>query len=232
VLPAGANGDVTSRVVNPMSQYDYKPEYKRNLPHIQPPGATLFVTFRLANSLPQTVLRQLQEEAASREKQITLVAAAHEQDKLLYQERKRQFGQWDSSLDKTISGQSWLRQPEIADMVAGSLHYRHGKSYKLDTFCIMPNHVHTVFTPLKKQEDYYALHTILHSLKRHTARQGNKILGREGQFWHHESYDHVVRDHHEWERIVRYVLYNPVKAGLVSSWEDWRWTYLRVFELM
>ena len=30
-----------------MSQFDYQESYDRNLPHIQPPGATLFVTFRL-----------------------------------------------------------------------------------------------------------------------------------------------------------------------------------------
>ena len=31
-----------------MSHFDYKPFYRRNLPHIQPSGATFFVTFHLA----------------------------------------------------------------------------------------------------------------------------------------------------------------------------------------
>ena len=35
-----------------MGNLDYKPDYRRNLPHIQPPSATFFVTFRLAGSLP------------------------------------------------------------------------------------------------------------------------------------------------------------------------------------
>ena len=65
------------------------------------------------------------------------------------------------------------------------------------------------------------------SLKRYTARQCNDILGREGQFWQHESYDHVIRNQAEWERIIKYVLDNPVKAGLVEKWDDWPWTYLR-----
>jgi REP element-mobilizing transposase RayT len=212
-----------------MSQYDYKPDYHRNLPHFQPPGATFFVTFRLANSLPLTLLRQLKEEAEEREQQIRLSAAATKQVELLYLEWKRQFGRLDDALDKANNGQSWLSQPKIAAMVAESLHYRDGKVYDLEVFSIMPTHAHVVFTPLAKETgEYHALQTILHSLKRHTARQGNQILGREGQFWHHESYDHVIRNGQERERIVKYVLNNPVKAGLVECWEDWPWNYLNL----
>lgn len=218
-----------------MSQYDYKPEYKRNLPHFQPPGATLFVTFRLADSLPLTVLKQLKKQAAEREKQINLISDGVEQASfgveqasLIYQERKKQFGRWDEVLDRAATGPHWLQQPEIAAIIVESLHYRDGKVYDLDTFCIMSNHAHVVFTPLEKEEGiYHPLQMIMHSLKRHTARQGNKILEREGNFWHHESYDHVIRDRLEWERIVRYVLNNPVKVGLVASWQDWLWSYLK-----
>jgi hypothetical protein len=47
------------------------------------------------------------------------------------------------------------------------------------------------------------------------------------EFWAHESYDHYVRDADEWERIVAYVLNNPVKAGYVANWREWRWNYRR-----
>ena len=47
--------------------------------------------------------------------------------------------------------------------------------------------------------------------------------GIQGQFWQHESYDHVVRDEAELLRIRRYVLNNPVRAGLVQQWDEWPW---------
>jgi hypothetical protein len=72
-----------------------------------------------------------------------------------------------------------------------------------------------------------ALSLILFSIKRYTAREANKILGRKGAFWQHESYDHVVRDGNELSRIIRYVKENPVKAGLVNDWKDWKWSYVR-----
>ncbi len=67
----------------------------------------------------------------------------------------------------------------------------------------------------------------MHSLKRYVASEANQLLGREGTFWQHENYDHVVRDEGEWRRIVKYVINNPVAAGLVKQWEDWEWTFCK-----
>ena len=107
------------------------------------------------------------------------------------------------------------------------MHYRDGKVFDLHAFCIMSNHVHAVFESLSRAECHSDLHKIMQSLKRHTARQANQILGREGAFWQDESYDRVIRDNEEYARIIYYVLENPVKAGVASKWEEWRWTYCK-----
>lgn len=65
------------------------------------------------------------------------------------------------------------------------------------------------------------LTVIMHSLKSYTAHEANKLLARSGQFWQHESYDHWVRDDDELERIVAYIIGNPVKAGLAEKPHDW-----------
>ena len=64
----------------------------------------------------------------------------------------------------------------------------------------------------------------MHSLKSYTANRANEILGRTGQFWQHESYDHWVRDVDELERVADYNRMNPVRAGLCSRPVDWRWS--------
>jgi putative DNA methylase len=51
------------------------------------------------------------------------------------------------------------------------------------------------------------------------------MLVRNGAFWHNESYDHVVRDEGEFERVLLYIRNNPVKAGLVSEGGLWPFTY-------
>ena len=71
------------------------------------------------------------------------------------------------------------------------------------------------------------LAAIMQSLKGYTARRANQIIGRTGRFWDTESYDREIRDAEEFRRVVRYVINNPVKAGIVPSWEDYKWTYLK-----
>ena len=84
----------------------------------------------------------------------------------------------------------------------------------------------TLRTPLQDTTGcYYALPRILHSLKGYTAKKANQVLGREGQFWQRESYDHIVRDRDEQLRIRRYILNNPVRAGLVDHWTEWPYSY-------
>jgi putative transposase len=119
----------------------------------------------------------------------------------------------------------------VAEIVAEALHYRDGKVYRLHAFSIVPNHVHVVFKPLPVIGSDYpadqALASIMQSLKGYTAFKCNRLLGREGEFWAHESYDHFIRDSHEWHRILAYVLNNPVKAGYVERWREWKWSYCR-----
>jgi REP element-mobilizing transposase RayT len=211
-----------------MSTLEYKISYRRHLPHFQPPGATLFITFRLADSIPKEVLKQLATETEQVETVLAGISDPQERERQAYLEQRRLFGKWDIVLDSTTSGPTWLREPKIADLIVESLYYRHNRVYDLDAFCVMPNHVHVVYIPLRKEDDsYHALSAIMQSLKGRTASKANLLLGRKGDFWQHESYDHVVRDETEWRRIITYVVNNPVKANLVEHWQDWPWTYCK-----
>jgi len=203
--------------------------YRRHLPHYQPPGATIFVTWRLYGSIPRDVLEALLEEADVIERKAADISP-EKRVAWLRKERKKAFARWDAVLDRADTGPAWLSNDDIAAIVAQSLHYLNGGKYDLIAYCIMCNHVHAVFRPLPVEEDgesYYPLSSIMQSLKGYTAREANRVLGRKGRFWQDESYDHVVRDEAELERIVNYVLNNPVKAGLVESPDQWRWSYCK-----
>lgn len=202
-----------------MSNLHFREYYRRRLPHIQIAGSTYFVTFRLKDSLPKDVLEKLAEETAR------IKELPKDETDLGYRRRFRKF---DDYLDRVLCEETFLKNEQVADLVAESIHYRDGKVYDLVAFCIMPNHVHLVFMPLEKAEGvFYSLTEILQSLKRHTARQSNLILGRSGAFWQDESYDHIVRDQAELERIIKYVLNNPAKAALVDDWSKWKWFYCK-----
>ena len=93
-------------------------------------------------------------------------------------------------------------------------------------YCLMSNHVHLV-VQLPEAAGFSAAR-MMQRLKGRTALAANKLLGRPGQtFWQHESYDHVVRDAREEERVIAYVLNNPVKVSLVEEWQQWPYSYVR-----
>src|ERR1019366_5988438 len=69
---------------------------------------------------------------------------------------------------------------------------------------------------------------VMQSLKRFTAREGNRMLGLTGQpFWQDESYDRLVRNDTEFERMVHYIERNPVTDGLAGTPEEFPWSSAR-----
>lgn len=225
--------------------FDYKQFYRRKLPHRHTPGGTLFVTFRLAGSFPKTLLEHYKSEKIRLSKEITRINKLDkdvngESTESLRQFYRNWFQKFEDILHRETSGPVWLKNPEVADMVAESLKHRDGLHYDLKAFCIMSNHVHTVIKPMLSEKTLKevrgsnplrfvstepTISAIMRSLKGFTARQANQILHRSGQFWEAESYDHEVRNDEELHRIVRYVLNNPVKANLVKDWGDWKWNW-------
>jgi len=171
--------------------------YERNLPHWHPPGAELFLTWRLYGSLPRAPSEWVALPAG------------------------RAFALMDRELDAAVRGPVWLRDPRIAQLVVDTLQYGELRLglYELRAWVVMANHVHVVLLPVAP------VARISRTIKGFTSLQANRILGREGQaFWQPETYDHWVRGREELGRIIRYVEWNPVKAGLVVRPEDWTWS--------
>ena len=197
--------------------------YRRRLPHYQPKDAVLFATFRLAHSLPNEVVAQLQQESKEQESAIRKERDVGKRSFLLDAERKRYFGHFDNYLDSVMTDVRWLSVPGVADIVRNAMLFYDGKEYDVISYCLMPNHVHLVADMRRVN---VPLHRVLQQVKSFSAVKGNTLLKRRGIFWHRENYDHVVRDGEELKRIIRYVMENPVKAGLCKIWSDWKWTFV------
>ncbi len=91
----------------------------------------------------------------------------------------------------------------------------------------MPNHVHLLMdTSIQKEGDRpIKLDEIMRRIKGGSAREINQKLNRKGKLWQKDSYDYLVRDQEEWERIYAYILNNPVKAGLDDQVSKWAFSY-------
>jgi putative transposase len=168
--------------------------HERRLPHWQPEGADLFVTWRLHGCLPA-------------DRPILIGSTAG-----------KVFVAMDRELAKASIGPKWLADRRVAQVVADTLLYGEQQLhlYDLHAWVIMPDHVHILIQP------HADLSQIMKTIKGFSARQANEILGRSGEaFWQKESYDHWVRDELEFHKIVCYIESNPVSPGLVEDPEDW-----------
>jgi REP-associated tyrosine transposase len=172
--------------------------YRRRLPHWQPQGAPIFLTWRLYGSLPYRIAAP---DSASTDGERFLAI--------------------DREMDRASSGPTWLKDPRIASCFVDTLLLAEKKweLYRLFAWVVMSNHVHVLLKPRKPVRE------VTRAVKNTSAREANIILDRRGtRFWQDESYDHWVRDGKEFDRIVRYIEWNPVRAGLVESVEQWAWS--------
>lgn len=113
--------------------------------------------------------------------------------------------------------------PSVAlKQICSNILFDHGKRYDLVVGVVMPDHVHLILHPLQKSEGtWFDLSEILKGLKGASARRINQILGTQGSVWQDESFDQVIRNDREFEEILRYILENPLKAGLAAKPEEY-----------
>ncbi|MGM0588029.1 MAG: transposase [Bacteroidota bacterium] len=200
---------------------DQQHVHRRNMWHYQPPGAVFHVVIRLAHSLPRFLVDSINAgEFDLSEKTFQGWWGRELFTKDYYQHLMRQA-------PNLGYGPQWLKNPDIAELAKEALHYRDRKVYRLYAYSIMPNHIHILFRHLAKSEDEkYPLAEIIRSYKWYVARNGNKILGREGAFWGREYFDEVVTNRTSFINIARYITENPVKAYLAEHWMNWPHTWV------
>ena len=193
--------------------------YERRLPHWQPDGKSIFVTWRLWGSLPAEAWAKSRAEARRRADHRARAGGRE------CPPRGAATGEYylalDEELEKRRDGPQWLSHGPVAAAVVASLDSGSARlnHYRLHAFVVMPNHVHILIEPMISPM------RALKALKGCSARAANTILGRTGEhFWQEESFDHWVRNKAEFERIRHYIENNPVKAGLTKSAEDWPWS--------
>jgi len=138
------------------------------------------------------------------------------------------FAWFDELISQSKEVPQILHRDELRSIIAGALSYHDNIRYELLAYCIMPNHVHVLILPIINHNDtIFSPARILFTWKRFTTKAINKTLNRKGALWQKENYDRMVRDETELYNTINYIIQNPVKAGLVSQWEDWAGTYVR-----
>ncbi len=197
----------------------------RYLPHWFQPGTALFVTFRTADSMPREVVLRWRNEldAWLRERSLTPNSLTGRDASEYHRLRQRL---WHRSLDN-CHGACELKDPQIAQVVADTLLHFDSDRYDLDSFVIMPNHVHLIV----QMRGRFTLRQQAESWLRFSARRINEHYGRTGKFWQSEPFDHLIRSSEQFDYLQRYIAENPIKANLKQGeFKYWKRTVARLSE--
>jgi REP element-mobilizing transposase RayT len=85
-------------------------------------------------------------------------------------------------------------------------------------FCVMPDHVHVIVLNRR-----HPLPSVVRLIKRKTTQAVSR-LGVPRPLWQRGYYDHTIRRREGLFKTIRYVLMNPVRAGLAEDWREYRWS--------
>ena len=196
--------------------------YARNLPHWRQPGATYWLTTRLADSVPANVLREWEYD-----RRVWLKARGIEvsgrsvrwQDiahRLSAADRHRFRRHFEQRMERYLDtgwGACHLANAECVRIVRECLLSGDGETHHMGDFVVMPNHVHMLVVPVTG----HRLEDLLKRWKGATAVECNRALVRHGAFWRHETFDHIVRSLEHLAAYREYIRDNPAKAGIEVS---------------
>ena len=177
------------------------------LPHLDAGEIVQMVTFRLADSFPHQMLALWADELAHLPRDEVTT---------------EQYRRIERYIDRG-AGEAWLRDERIASLVQDALLYFDGERYHLHAWVVMPNHVHALVTTA----DSHGLPGIVHSWKSYTANRANRLLKRQGDFWHRDYYDRYIRDDRHYATAVAYIEANPVRAKLCACVNEWTFSSVR-----
>ena len=82
---------------------------------------------------------------------------------------------------------------------------------------LMPDHAHW----LLQLGELDSLVDVVARLKSASARGANRVLGGKGALWSRAFHDRAVRREEDLASIARYIIANPVRAGLVARVADY-----------
>ena len=199
--------------MEPFTPDDSLVKKRGNLPHWTQDGRMYFVTFRLADSIPEEAMKEWSDERAEwirchgmdpKEFRSELLSEEAQRD------YARRFGRRFHELLDSGFGACVLGKEKNWKVVVETMEHFEGVRYGLSGFVVMPNHVHVLIEP----REGFGLSKIMQSMKSFSAKRINLNEERTGQLWQVESYDRIVRNDREMDRYVRYIAENSMKAKL------------------
>jgi len=112
----------------------------------------------------------------------------------------------------------------VARIVINTMKTLHNENYVNSlSWVVMPDHLHWLFQLGDNSSNEFepTLSSVMKRLKAISAQSINQYLNRKGSIWQKAYYDRGLRDNEDIKQIARYIVANPLRAGLVECVEKY-----------
>ncbi|HEV2500506.1 MAG TPA: transposase [Terriglobia bacterium] len=99
------------------------------------------------------------------------------------------------------------------------------RPFFLSAWVFLPNHWHAILGPAYPM----TISEVVKSIKISSMTLINRRRDESGKLWQGRFFDRALRTVKEYGETVEYIHLNPVKAGLVSRAQDWRWSSMNEY---
>ncbi len=114
-----------------------------------------------------------------------------------------------------MRGPNQLCRLGLGDAVLAAAAHNHCKlAWHCRLMLLMPDHLHGIIAFPHEP-----------GMKRTVANWKHFLASQEKVEWQRDFFDHRLRDHHQEQEKISYILMNPVRRGLCERMEDWPWIY-------
>ena len=140
-----------------------------------------------------------------------------------YQETKQpHFVTFSTYKRRPSLDQSWIRDIFLQSLEQTRRNYH----FRIFGYVVMPEHIHL----LVSEPEVALLSKAMQALKIAVSRRSMRTR-ETGPLWQKRYHDHNVRSHESFQNKLAYMHRNPVKRGLVTRAEDWRWSSFRHYAM-
>ncbi len=101
------------------------------------------------------------------------------------------------------------------------------KPFNLIAYCLLPDHIH-LLVKLPEVDSNYSIR--MREIKRlSTTWMRTELNANVDRIWQDKYWEHTIRDERDLQIHFDYIHYNPVKHGLMETFDGWKWSSFRSY---
>lgn len=121
---------------------------------------------------------------------------------------------------------TFLDETAFRDLCSAIANAREEHGFRLTAGVFLPDHWHAIVYPRYP----LTISSVLKTIKLRSTSAINERRSESGPIWQGRFFDRILRTVKEYWETVDYIHMNPVRRGLVSRPEDWRWSSIHSYQ--